>query len=383
MAIRPEDIERVYGEKFTAGNEVHVSHDGTTAFEMLFRSVREARRTILLVFYIFRDDRTGRELADLLKEKARQGIRVCVLYDHFGSMLTPRSFWKDMARSGVEVRASRPFRWSAPGEYIHRDHRKLVVVDGRVAFTGGLNIADEYRGQGFFRKKWKGWRDTAVIVKGPAAARLHEIFRKTWEFWGGSPVLPADAHADGRAAEGLSVIPIFSSSARGRRRMRKLLYWCIRNAEHSICLTTAYFIPSRRMMYILREAAERGVRVRLMLPCRSDLKAVMYASRAMFSRLLKWGVEIYLYRDSILHAKSYVFDNIFSIVGSANLDFQSLRKNDEGNVGVFAPAFAGEMQAIFERDVSRSVRVEPEQWLERPLHVKILERFFLLFRRRL
>ena len=136
-------------------------------------------------------------------------------------------------------------------------------------------------------------------------------------------------------------------------------------------------------MFVLREAVQRGVKVRLLLPGFSDMKAVMYAGRASFSELLKWGVDIYLYRESVLHAKSYMFDGVFCVIGSANLDFQSLRKNDEGNIGVYDEGFAGEMGVIFNRDIERSKKIEFEEWIMRPLLKKILEKFFVMFRRRL
>ncbi|MEE9523489.1 MAG: phospholipase D-like domain-containing protein, partial [Thermodesulfovibrionales bacterium] len=339
--------------------------------------------TVLLVFYIFKNDDTGTQLAGILKKKASEGVRVCVLYDHFGSIFTPHSFWMDLRNDGVEVRASRPFKWKAIGDYIHRDHRKLIVIDGKVAFTGGLNIADEYRGHGLMRHKKGGWRDTAIKLEGPVAGKLHDIFSKTWLFWKGDPIDIKGSINGLSADKGLKVITIFSSSSRGRKSIRKLLYWCIRNAKQSICLTTAYFTPSRRMMFVLREAVQRGVKVRLLLPGFSDMKAVMYAGRASFSELLKWGVDIYLYRESVLHAKSYMFDGVFCVIGSANLDFQSLRKNDEGNIGVYDEGFAGEMEVIFNRDIERSKKIEFEEWIKRPLLKKILEKFFVMFRRRL
>lgn len=382
MSIKMDGIERTYGEKFISGNAIRVFYKGTDAFQSIFNEIENAEKYIFLIFYIFRNDDTGKELAALLKKKAERGLRVCVLYDHFGSILTPGSFWKDLISSGVEVRASRPFTLRAIGEYVHRDHRKLIVVDGRTVYTGGLNIADEYRGHGLFRYKRGGWRDTAIRVEGPVAFRVHEIFSKTWRFWKGRPIDPIVSGKKLSCEEGMKVLTIFSSSSRGRKRVRKLLYSCIRNAQRSIFLTTAYFTPSRRMMFILREAVQRGVRIKLLLPSRSDIKAVMYAGRASFTHLLKWGVEIYLYQESILHAKSYLFDGVFSIIGSANLDFQSLRKNDEGNVGVYDEGFALEMEKIFQKDVERSKKTELAEWLRRPLLNKILEKFFVLFRRR-
>jgi cardiolipin synthase len=373
-------LERIYGGKFGPGNRITVFHDVKDAFLDIFREIDRARESICLVFYIFRNDVTGSELAELLKTKAREGVRVCLLYDHFGSLFTPRWFWQSLKEAGAEVKASRPLKWKRPREYIYRDHRKLIVIDGKIAFTGGLNIADEYRP---FRHRIRGWRDTAVRVEGPAALKLYDIFDKTWQFWKGTPFAMLSGEKVPSFEDGLSVMPIFSSSARGRRKIRKLLHWCIRESQSQISLTTAYFTPSRRLIQILAEAVERGVRVRLLLPSKSDISPAQYAGRAFFLRLLKSGVEIYLYQDTVLHAKSYVFDDVFSIVGSANLDFQSLRKNDEGNVGVYDERFAREMEMIFAMDIGKSRKVDLDEWRKRPLCDKIKERFFVLFRMRL
>ncbi|HDZ88281.1 MAG TPA: hypothetical protein ENH38_06650 [Nitrospirae bacterium] len=205
----------------------------------------------------------------------------------------------------------------------------------------------------------------------------------TWRFWKGNPITDIQTEKPLLYSDGLNVLPIFSSSARGRKKLRKLLYWCIRNTGQSIHLTTAYFTPSRRMMFLLKEAVDRGVGVELLLPRYSDMKSVMYAGRASFTKLLKWGIKIYLYNESILHAKSYLFDNVFSIIGSANLDFQSLRKNDEGNMGVFDERFAMQMEKIFKRDLEKSKKVELYEWVKRPFLVKLMEKFFVMFKRRL
>ncbi|GBD99784.1 putative cardiolipin synthase YwiE [bacterium BMS3Abin07] len=383
MPINIPDIESMYGEKFVGQNRVNVFYEGNDAFNIIFHDMEKAENSIFLIFYIFKNDDTGEELARLLKKKAGSGLKVCILYDHFGSFTTSRSFWKDMETAGIEVKASRPLKWKSIGDYIHRDHRKLIVIDGKIVFTGGLNIADEYRGYGFFRHKKRGWRDTAIRVEGPVARRLHEIFKITWRFWKGNPITDIQTEKPLLYSDGLNVLPIFSSSARGRKKLRKLLYWCIRNTGQSIHLTTAYFTPSRRMMFLLKEAVDRGVGVELLLPRYSDMKSVMYAGRASFTKLLKWGIKIYLYNESILHAKSYLFDNVFSIIGSANLDFQSLRKNDEGNMGVFDERFAMQMEKIFKRDLEKSKKVELYEWVKRPFLVKLMEKFFVMFKRRL
>jgi cardiolipin synthase len=381
LSITRESLELIAKTGFIDGNRVKLLYKGTDSFDTIFSEIEKAEDIICLQFYIFRNDETGTELSDLLRKKAKEGVRVYILYDHFGSLGTPSKFWNSLKKEGINVRASRPFKWKRLSDYPRRDHRKLIIIDRKKAFTGGLNIANEYRGF-HIRLKKEGWRDTGIMIEGPAADELFRVFEKTWYIWGGERI-ETGIFLPERFDDGLPVIPIFASSARGRRRMRKLLYYSISNAKRTIHLTTAYFTPSRRMIDSLEDAVRRGVDVRLLLPGKSDVPAAHYAGRAFFTRLLRRGVRIFNYQGDVLHAKSYVFDGYWSIVGSANLDFQSLRWNDEGNVGIIDEDFGREMMRVFEEDLKRSVEIRVEEWLRRPWNEKLKERFFALFRRRL
>jgi cardiolipin synthase len=374
-------IQKVYGLPFTDGNSVTLLWKGRESFQIIFDSLKKAQELICLEFYIFRNDETGNELAEILKQKASEGIKVYILYDHFGSFGTPRKFWEGLKQAGVQMRASRPFKWTAPFHYVHRDHKKLIIIDGIKAFTGGLNIANEYRGYHRFRRI-KGWRDTGIFLEGPIARTLLDIFKKSWEIWRGTPI-HFEKEGEVPITGGVPVLPIFASSAKGRRKMRKLLYYSINQSKKSIYLTTAYFTPSRRILQILENAVSRGVDVKLLLPGKSDILAAHYAGRAFFARLLKGGVEIYNYHGEILHAKTAVFDEMWNIIGSANLDFQSLRRNDEGNVGIIDINFGRQMVEIFHEDLKRSEKITLDKWLKRPFMEKAKEKFFAMFRRRL
>ncbi len=375
-----KNIQRVYGGHFIEGNKVTLLWKDSELFRGIFDSVRSAEKMICLEFYIFRNDETGTELADILRQKAAEGVKVYLLYDHFGSIGTPLKFWRSLKTAGVQIRASRPFKWTAPLHYVHRDHRKLIIIDGIRAFTGGLNIANEYRGY-HLRKKKRGWRDTGLILEGPAVNMLLDTFNQSWQVWKGEPI---PFHADVKPTEGgLPVLPIFASSAKGRRRMRRLLYVSINMAQKTIYLTTAYFTPSRRLIQILENAVARGVSVKLLLPGKSDISATRYTGRAFYTRLLKAGIEIYNYSGQILHAKTAVFDGIWSIIGSANLDFQSLRRNDEGNVGIIDEVFGASMAKIFFEDLKNSEKITSWKWRKRPFCEKMKEHFYVLFRRRL
>lgn len=380
-----KSIERIFQGNFSSATHIQLLWKRKESFKTIFDTIKEAKQSVCLQFYIFKEDETGRALAELLKEKSRQGVKVFLLYDHFGSLGTPRSFWKEMRQTGVRIRASHPFKWTAPFHYVHRDHRKLIVIDSKKAFTGGLNIANEYSGL-HLRRKSRGWRDTGIMIEGSIVNELLETFKKSWITWRGKRIEfrqegeePHPKKEKGR----IPALPIFVYSRKGRKRMRHLLRHSIKIAKATISLTTAYFIPSRRMIALLEDAVRRGARVRLLVPGKSDVPAASYAGRAFFTRLLKSGIEIYTYRGEMLHAKTYVFDQYWSIVGSTNLDYQSLIYNDEGNIGILDAPFASKMIEIFEEDLKDSIKIDLEEWQRRPLLEKLKEHFFALFRKRL
>jgi cardiolipin synthase len=391
-------IEKIFRGRFSIASNVKLLWKGIDTFKNIFDSVKAAKEQICLAFYIFRNDETGEALSEILKEKSREGVKVYLLYDHFGSLGTPGSFWKGMKNAGIRIMASRPFKWTNPLHYVHRDHRKLIIIDMKKAFTGGLNIANEYSGF-HVKHKESSWRDTGILLDGPIAGELFKNFAKSWYAWGGEKIEYPHCYAKRLHDEkqesllefsdlwkhrgGLLTMPIFSDSAKGRRKMRRLLYYSINHAQKSINLTTAYFIPSWRMIETLVNAVKRGVKVRLLVPDISDVPAASYAGRAFFMKLLNAGVDIHTYLGQILHAKTYVFDDCWSIIGSTNLDFQSFRYNDEGNVGILDKGFASNLINIFEEDIKNSQKIEPESWKNRPFFDKLKEHFFSIFRRRL
>ena len=382
-AFTVKSIERIFQGKFSSATHIQLLWKGKESFETIFDAIEEAKRFVCLQFYIFKEDETGRALSELLKEKSRQGVKVFLLYDHFGSLGTPRSFWKEMSQAGVRIRASHPFKWTTPFHYVHRDHRKLIVIDFKKAFTGGLNIANEYSGL-HLRRKSRGWRDTGIMIEGSIVNELLETFKRSWTTWKGKRMVFRQEDEEPHSKKGpIPALPIFVYSRRGRERMRNVLRHSIKTAKTAISLTTAYFIPSRRMLALLEDAVRRGVRVRLLVPGKSDVPAASYAGRAFFTRLLRSGIEIYTYRGEMLHAKTYVFDRYWSIVGSTNLDYQSLIYNDEGNIGILDASFASKMIEIFEEDLKESLKIDLKEWQRRPLLEKLKEHFFALFRKRL
>ncbi len=372
-------IETICGLPFTENNKVRILKTGQETFQTILDAVSSAQQIICIEFYIFKDDNSGRQLAELLKKKAREGVSVYLLYDHFGSFLTARSFWSGLKKEGVKVRVSHPFKWSYPRGYIYRNHKKLLLIDGQKAITGGFNIADEY--QGYFKKRKNNWRDTGIYLEGPIASTLLSIFSKSWKTWKGELIKFQIEHHP--LNHGVPAIPIFANSGRARRKMRKLLLYSIKNAKESIFLTTAYFIPSRKILRALINSVQRGVKLKLLLPGESDVIPVFYASRSYYKRLLKAGVEIYDYQGVVLHAKTSVFDGCWSIVGSANLDFQSLRRNEESNVGILDNNFSKDMIEVFFNDLEKSVKIDAQIWEKRPFYQKFLEKFFFAIMKKL
>ncbi len=373
------EIENILDLPFSPNNYVKPLESGQLTFQRIIETVSNARRFICIEFYIFKDDNTGKRLARILKEKAAQGVQVYLLYDHFGSFLTSYKFWSDLKKVGIKVQVSHPFKWTSPMSYIYRNHKKLLIIDGQQVFIGGFNIADEYHG--YVRKKKNRWRDAGIYMEGPIASIILDMFRHSWSKWRSSFDYADIKHQDSH--QGTQAIPVFANSGRARRKMRKLFISSIKNAQESIYITTAYFFPSRRLLRALENAARRGLRVNLLLPGESDVLSVLYAGRAYYTRLLQAGVTIYNYHGSLLHAKTAVFDNVWSIVGSANLDMQSLRRNEESNVGILDRAFGKKMSETFNRDLNEADKLELATWTLRPMYQKFLEKLFAAIMKRL
>ena len=238
-ALTIPSLERIFQTSFSLATQVQLLWKGEESFETIFGAVEEAERLICLQFYIFKNDETGKELSDVLRKKSQEGVNVYLLYDPFGSLGTPMRFGNEMKLAGIRIRTSYPFKWTAPFRYVHRDHRKLIVIDLKKAFIGGLNIANEYSGF-HLRRRGRGWRDTGVMLEGPIVGGLFDTFRQSWYTWGGETIfLKGDQEttaakrqgerlANGRSGSvncgGLPTLPILVYSVKGRRRMRNLLH---------------------------------------------------------------------------------------------------------------------------------------------------------------
>lgn len=342
---------------------------GHEAFDALFEAIAGARSCVLLEMYIFAADATGAALRDRLTGAAGRGLEVRVLVDAWGSWSTPDSFWEPLRAAGAQVRAFRPIR---RGLFPFRNHRKLVLVDDRTAFCGGMNVADEYRAGAGGRPPWK---DFMLEVAGKEAAALRRQFLRMWvlaerplpqrAFFRRPAPLKPDAGERVR----------FFASGPGERSRRGLLAYrqVLRAATGGIDLAMSYFFPPGRILRELRRAVRRGLRVRLLLPRRTDVPVMRWAARGLYGRLLRAGVEVWEYLPAMLHAKVAVAGDCV-VAGSANLDLRSDRLNHELTVLVRDETLAGQARARFAELLGDAEAVDQDAWRRRPLLERIRER---------
>ncbi|HKI02534.1 MAG TPA: phospholipase D-like domain-containing protein [Thermoanaerobaculia bacterium] len=364
-------LRRIDGAPFFGGNRVEVFFNGQQAFQAMRESGDAAAREILLESYIFKDDSTGRRFLAGMKAAAARELPVRVLADALGSSSTRAAFWEDMVSHGIQVRLFNPLFekfWYQP----FRDHRKILVVDREVAFTGGMNIGEEY---GSFRPRpGETWRDTHVRVTGPAAWEMAVVFQEGWTYAGGEPFeidpLPA-AEADG---PGSRILVLDSRPNRGQAESAAVLAAIAAAARKTLWITNAYFAPGHRAMDILGEAAGRGVDVRLLLPGKTDVPIVRRAGHGYYGALLERGVRIFEYQDAILHAKTLVADGYVSVVGSTNLDFRSFLFNAECDLLILCRETAATLENAFRDDLEHSEEIRLDDWRRRSPGKKIGDR---------
>jgi cardiolipin synthase len=367
-----------------AGNKVSLLFDGPATMRDMMAAARAATNSINLETYIFDQDEVGRQFADVLIEKRRQGVVVNVMYDGVGTLGTPQAFFDSMKAAGITMLAFNPVNPAArPGkwELNNRDHRKIMVVDGKVAFTGGINISSTYANSSFFRSRRKpekignekvGWRDTHIKIEGPAVATLQYSFINNWVRQAGGDLPKAD-YFPLLSAAGDKMVRVLASEPDRDSSIYKSLLVAINEARKSIHITVAYFVPDQQVIDALCAAAKRGVDVKLVLPGVSDHSLVFHAGQAFYEPLLEHGVKIYQLQVAVLHAKTAVIDSAWATIGSANMDRRSFMHNYELNVVVMDPAFGRDMESAFNEDLRDSKEVTREQWHQRPLSDRFME----------
>lgn len=348
----------------TCGNQVRLLPESKDAFEAIERAIRGARSQVHVQYYIYRPDRIGTRIRDALIAKAREGVKVRFMYDGIGSWGLNRRFLKPMLDAGIEVCAFLPGRSFRERWSINlRNHRKLVIVDDQVAFTGGLNVGDEYLGR---NPAWGYWRDTQLALSGPVVRQLIDVFKEDWYCAMDQEIPDAPASGDGDGSQERVVAQMIADGPDlDVRPLRMVLLSAILEAEESITLSTGYFVPTPSLQEALCTAAARGVRVRILVAGPSTYWYTLWAGRSYYKELLDRGAEIYEYRKGLFHAKVLTVDGCWSLVGTPNFDVRSLDLNFEVAVAFSNARIAAELEDQFATDVEHSWRIDPRQWAER------------------
>ncbi len=359
------------GPALLEGNRIEVLRNGDEIFPSMLAAIRAARSTITFETFIYWSGAIGEEFADALSERARAGVRVHVLLDWVGAGKIDDAVLEEMEGAGVEVEKYRPLRWYNLARMNHRTHRKLLVVDGLVAFTGGVGIADMWEGHA---QDPEHWRDTHFRLEGPAVAQMQAAFLDNW-LEVRSEVLHGDVYFPPLESAGDSYAQVFKSSfGEGTESTRLMYLLSIASAEKSILLSNAYFVPDSTAIEAFVAAKKRGVRVEIIVPGEHiDAQVVRSASRGLWGELLEAGVEIYEYEPTMFHVKVLVVDGLWTSVGSTNFDNRSFSMNDEANLNVLDAEFAAEQERIFEDDKRNARRVTLEAWRDRPRSEKLRE----------
>ena len=365
------------GPALLPGNKVETLINGDQIFPAMLEAIRGAKSTITFETYVYWKGEIGKQFAEAFAERARAGVKVHVLLDWEGSKRMEKDLLKDMERAGVEVQKYRRPDWTGYRELNKRTHRKLLIVDGRIGFTGGVGIADEWQGNAQDKKQW---RDTHYRVEGPVVAQLQGTFGDNWmQVTGG--VLHGNAYFPALEPTGALPAQMFKSSVEGGAESLQLMYLLsLAAATQTIDLSMAYFIPDEQTMKHIVAALKRGVRVRIITPGdNTDSKVVQYASRAQWGPILENGGEVYEYEPTMFHCKVLVVDGVWTSVGSTNFDSRSFRLNDEANLNIYDRGFAQRQIADFEKDLKRSRRITYEEWKKRPWYQKAAEHVVAFF----
>lgn len=383
----------ISGEPLTTGNKVALFQDGPSTYAAMNIAIASAKDHINMETYIIEDDDVGQTFVKTLIEKQRAGVQVNLIYDSVGSINTPRTFFDPLVAAGVSVlefNPVNPLTAKKGWQLNQRDHRKLLIIDGKTVFLGGINISAVYSGGSSGRRKAAKdgaekipWRDTHMQIDGPVVASFQRMFLATWAKQKGAP-LKEKRYFPELKAEGKEVIRAIGSSSDDQSKSSSTpeetpakiyttLLSAIASAETSIFLTNAYFVPDPQLTDALKLAVKRRVNVKIILPGHTDSALVFHAGRSHYKRMLDDGVEIYERSDKLLHSKTVLIDGVWSSVGSSNLDWRSFLHNDEVTAIVLGTAFGSQMQAMFEKDLAASKQVTLAAWNTRPFMQRVKE----------
>ncbi len=363
-----EAMRRLSGFELTHSNRVDLLINGQATFDSILAGVAEAQQYVLFQFYMFHDDGLGRQVKEALIERARDGVRVYVLYDEVGSSSLPKSYVADLRQAGVEVSSFKPTQgWQNRFQLNFRNHRKMVVVDGKVAWVGGHNVGDEYMGRD---PAFSPWRDTHVRIEGPAALQLQITILSDW-YWATRELVGVNwtPHIVEEGAQNVMILP---TGPTGQFETASLFFVsALSSARKRIWLSAPYFVPDDAVMKALELAALRGVDVRIITTGKPDSLPVYMAAFHYIRRLRGLGIRFYAYKPGFMHQKVMLVDDLVSAVGTHNFDNRSFRLNFEVASIIVDESFASEMQAMLEQDFEHAEAIDPEDWYERPLWWRI------------
>lgn len=365
------------GPPILPGNAVGNLENGQEIFPAMLQAIRAAKHSITFETYIYWSGDIGQTFADALTERARAGVKVHVLLDWVGSQKIESTLLEQMRSAGVDVEMFHPLHWYHLSRMNNRTHRKVLVIDGKIGFTGGVGIADIWSGNA---QDPNHWRDSHYWITGPAVAQMQSAFMDNWIKTTGK-VLQGEHYFPKLSATGEASAQVFTSSPRGGADSMMLMYlMAIVSSTRSIDLAAAYFVPDELTLHALLDALKRGVRVRIITPGKhTDTEIVRTASKASWETLLAAGAEIYEYQPTMFHCKTFIVDGLLVSVGSTNFDNRSFRLNDEANLNIYHAPFAAKVTEVFEADLKRSKRITFRQWVERSWYAKLMESATALF----
>ena len=374
--------ESVAGSPLSIGNRATLLEDGAAAYPAMLAAIRAAKHHIHLEVYIFEEDQAGHEFLDALIERAKAGVQVRVIYDSFGSKGTSREFFDVLKKGGVQVHEYSPVdpaNLLKKGVLLNqRDHRKLLIVDARVAFLGGINISEVYSGDsgpriGDVPFDQRPWRDTQLQVEGPVVNELQKTFLSQWEKERKEKLADPALLPQQKPAGNLAMRALEGVNDQAINPLYVTLISALASAEASVHITMAYFVPDKQLLDELKAAVKRGVDVKIVLPSRTDGWVVFHAGRSFYDELLESGVKIYERKNRLLHSKYAVVDGVWSTVGSSNMDWRSMLHNLELNAVILGPEFGGRIEALFEKDLAMSEEITLDKWRRRPIKDRLRE----------
>jgi cardiolipin synthase len=373
-----QTMRALTGSPIARGNSVAILRNGVEFFPAMLSAIRDAKHTINLEFYIYWDGEIGRKFAELLAERARAGVAIKVILDAVGSSQMSESLINFMQRNGIDVEWYHPIRWYTLSTFNHRTHRKLLIVDGRIGFSGGVGIADNWLGDADEKDHW---RDTVARVEGPVVLQMQSAFMDNWVKSRGELLTGLDYFPEIEPC-GDHLTQVLTSSPTEGSSMVKLLYIIsIVSAVKSIYISNAYFVPDADTVRALEGAVRRGVDVRVLVPGEfADVPIVRQAGRWHYEVLLRRGIRIFEYKPTMMHAKTMVVDGIWSTVGSSNFDDRSFRLNDEVNINIYDEPLAATMEAMFHEDLAHSDEITLRKWFRRGFTDRVKEAAAELFK---